>query len=49
MPRKYTRVSEKQFDRTNLEKAFNHRVESGCSLKVAADLFGVKKTTLVVG
>ena len=35
-------------DRTNLEKVFNHRVESGCSMKVAAEMFEVKKTTLVV-
>lgn len=48
MPRKYVRKGQKQLDRTNLEAAFNHRVESGCSMKVAAEKFGVKKTTLVV-
>ena len=48
MPRNYVRVSNKQLDRTNLEKAFKYRVETGCSLKVAAEMFGVKKTTLTV-
>ena len=48
MPRKYVPQGIKQLDRTNLEAAFKHRVESGCSMKVAAELFGVKKTTLVV-
>ena len=48
MPRKYALKGVRQMDRTNLEAAFNHRVQSGCSMKVAADMFGVKKTTLVV-
>ena len=48
MPRKYVRTSEKQLDRTNLEAAFKHRVATNCSMKAAADEFGIKKTTLVV-
>ena len=48
MPRKYVRTSNKQLDRTNLEAAFKHRVATNCSMKAAADEFGVKKTTLVV-
>ena len=48
MPRKYVLKGVRQMDWTNLEAAFNHRVQSGCSMKVAADMFGVKKTTLVV-
>ena len=48
MPRNYVPKSEKQLDRTNLEAAFKYRVETGCSVKVAADHFGVKKTTLMV-
>ena len=48
MPRTYTRTSEKQMDRTNLEKAFYHRVNTGCSIQKAAVEFGVKKTTLMV-
>ena len=48
MPRHYVRKSEKQLDRTNLEAAFKHRVATNCSVKAAADEFGVKKTTLMV-
>ncbi|KAK4321956.1 hypothetical protein Pmani_007266 [Petrolisthes manimaculis] len=48
MPRNYVRKSEKQLDRSNLEAAFKHRVQTNCSLKEAAVKFGVKKTTLVV-
>ena len=48
MPHKYVRKSDKQLDRTNLEAAFKHRVATGCSIKAAADEFGIKKTTLVV-
>ena len=48
MVRTYNRTSDKQLDRTNLEAAFKHRVETGCSMKAAAEAFGVKKTTLVV-
>ncbi|KAG0719895.1 hypothetical protein GWK47_049552 [Chionoecetes opilio] len=33
-------------DRTNLEKAFNHRIETGCSIRTACNLFGVKVSTL---
>ncbi|KAK4312454.1 hypothetical protein Pmani_016140 [Petrolisthes manimaculis] len=47
MPRNYVRKSEKQLDRTNLEAAFKHRVQTNCSMKEAAVKFGVKKTTLV--
>ncbi|KAK4305757.1 hypothetical protein Pmani_022348 [Petrolisthes manimaculis] len=47
MPRNYVRKSEKQLDRSNLEAAFKHRVQTNCSLKEAAVKFDVKKTTLV--
>ncbi|KAK4298491.1 hypothetical protein Pmani_029166 [Petrolisthes manimaculis] len=47
MPRQRPRTSNKQMDRTDLEKAFNHRVQTECSHKEAAEKFGVKKTTLV--
>ncbi|KAK4287135.1 hypothetical protein Pmani_039791 [Petrolisthes manimaculis] len=47
MPRQRQRTSNKQMDRTDLEKAFNHRVKTECSHKEAAEKFGVKKTTLV--
>ncbi|KAK4308718.1 hypothetical protein Pmani_019599 [Petrolisthes manimaculis] len=47
MPRQRQRTSNKQMDRTDLEKAFNHRVKTQCSHKEAAEKFGVKKTTLV--
>ncbi|KAK4310487.1 hypothetical protein Pmani_017953 [Petrolisthes manimaculis] len=47
MPRQRQRTSNKQMDRTDLEKAFNHRVQTECSHKEAAEKFGVKKTTLV--
>lgn len=47
MTRTYTRTSERQMDRTNLEKAFYHRVNTGCSIQKAAVEFGVKKTTLM--
>ena len=47
MARKYVR-SDKQLDRTGLEAAFKHRVATGCSLKAAAEEFGVKKITLYV-
>ena len=35
-------------DRTNLEAAFYYRVEHKCSIKVAAEKFGVKNSTLGV-
>ena len=48
MPRNYVRRSEKQLERTNLEAAFKHRVATGCSLKAAAEEFGVKKMMVSV-
>ena len=48
MPRRYVSKGIRQMDRTNLEAAFKYRVESGCSMKAAAEKYGVKKTTLVV-
>ena len=35
-------------DRTALKQAFDHRVETRCSIHAACDMFGVKRTTLVV-
>ena len=49
MPRTYLKKGVITMDREDLEKAFNHRVETGCSIRVAANQFGVKPTTLMVG
>ena len=48
MPRKHIRTSDKQMDQADLEKAFKHRVATGCSLQAACNMFGVKKMTLSV-
>ncbi|KAG0718370.1 hypothetical protein GWK47_052546 [Chionoecetes opilio] len=42
MPRNYQPRNILTTDRTNLEKAFNHRIETGCSIRTACNLFGVK-------
>ena len=49
MPRNYQKKGVLNLDRADLEKAFNHRVETGCSIRAAAIQFGVKTTTLMVG
>ncbi|KAG0702583.1 hypothetical protein GWK47_025061 [Chionoecetes opilio] len=46
MPRNYQPRNILTTDRTNLEKAFNHRIETGCSIRTACNLFGVKVSTL---
>ncbi|XP_064077656.1 uncharacterized protein LOC135195324 [Macrobrachium nipponense] len=46
MPRNYQPRNILTTDWTNLEKAFNHRVETGCSIRTASNLFGVKPSTL---
>ena len=48
MPRHYKAKGVIQMDRTELEKAFNYRVETGCGLREAAKRFGVKRATLHV-
>lgn len=48
MPRNYQPRNILTTDRTNLEKAFNHRIETGCSIRTACKLFGVKASTLGV-
>ena len=49
MPRTYVKKGVITMDREDLEKAFNHRVETGCSIRAASTQFGVKPTTLQVG
>ncbi|XP_068212645.1 uncharacterized protein [Palaemon carinicauda] len=46
MPRNYQPRNILTTDRTNLEKAFYHRLETGCSIRTACNLFGVKVSTL---
>ncbi|XP_068205548.1 uncharacterized protein [Palaemon carinicauda] len=46
MPRNYMPKNILTTDRTNLEKAFYHRLETGCSIRTACNLFGVKVSTL---
>ena len=46
MPRRFVSKGILQTDRTNLEKAFNYRVEHGGSLKAVAEMFEVKSSTL---
>ena len=48
MPRIYRPKGILTTDRTNLEKAFYHRVETGCSIRAACEMFGVKSSTLGV-
>ena len=48
MPRNYQPKNILTTDRTNLEKAFYHRVETGCSIRTACELFDVKGSTLGV-
>ena len=48
MPRNYQPKNLITTDRTNLEKAFYHRIETGCSIRTACDMFGVKISTLGV-
>ena len=49
MPRTYVAKGLIQLDRTNLEKAFYYRIETGCSIREAASKFDVKIMTLQVG
>ena len=49
MPRTYKKQNILSFDREAVEKAFNYRIETGCSLRLAAAKFGVKPSTLQVG
>ena len=48
MPRKFVSQGLLQTDRTALENAFKHRVETGCSIRNACKQFGVKVMTLQV-
>ena len=48
MPRTYIAKGLVQLDRTNLEKAFYYRIETGCGVREAAQKFDVKRTTLQV-
>ena len=48
MPRNYQPKNILTTDRTALEKAFYHRLETGCSIRTACNLFGVKGSTLGV-
>ena len=48
MPRTYISKGVLQMDRTGLKKAFYYRVETGCSLKEAAEKYDVKIMTLQV-
>ena len=48
MPRKYVPKGVLQTDRTALEEAFNHRVNTGCSIRDACKAYGVKVMTLQV-
>ena len=49
MVRSYKKQNVLSYDREAVEKAFNHRVDTGCSIRQAAALFDVKTTTLQVG
>ena len=48
MPRKYVPKGVLQTDRTALEEAFKHRVDTGCSIRAACEAYGVKVMTLQV-
>ena len=49
MGRHYQKKGVLNMDRTGLDAAFKHRVSTNCSLRKAANMFGVKATTLQVG
>ena len=49
MGRHYQKKGVLTMDRTGLEAAFKHRISTNCSLRKAANMFGVKATTLQVG
>ena len=48
MPHNYKPKNILTTDRTNLEKAFNYRLETNCSIRTVCNLFGVKPSTLGV-
>ncbi|KAF2354482.1 hypothetical protein FHG87_014762 [Trinorchestia longiramus] len=48
MPRKFVSQGKLTVDRTALEEAFKHRVETGCSIRAACKQFDVKVMTLQV-
>ena len=48
MPRNYKKKGTIQTDREGLEKAFNYRVRTGCSIRAACTMFEVRPTTLQV-
>ena len=46
MPRTYVKKGVITMDREDLEKAFNHRVETGCSIRVAATQFALSSVSV---